>query len=187
MKTSRIPKWIGLISVLLLIVGCLGLWALARTSGLPGHITDVARYSEIHKGFEGSALVRHFPEAIPADATNMRLDYLPRLMQGGCHLQLRLELPLKQVVDLRAHFVAIAKHQFHGGDTNDHANLSEGVPTTFFYTSGTDDRSFPSTYEIFVLDAQPGGSSEFEWNHGQSYGVAIDVSASEIVYWLEYW
>ncbi len=60
------------------------------------------------------------------------------------------------------------------------------MPTTFFYTSDAQD-SFPTTYEILVLDAENKGTPGFKWNHGDSYGVAIDSSASEIVYWAEAW
>ena len=74
-----------------------------------------------------------------------------------------------------------------GGDRSDHSNMEGGVPTTYFYTSGTDETSFPDDYEILVLNAEPGGTPDFQWNHGYSYGVAISLKESEIVYWTEYW
>lgn len=57
----------------------------------------------------------------------------------------------------------------------------------FFYTGDASEDSFPSSYEILVLDAEDKGTPGFKWNHGNSYGVAIDSSASEIVYWAEQW
>ena len=188
MKASRVFSFVGRLLAVLTLIGCLILVVLARSSGhLPGHITDVSRYSEVRKGFEGSILVQHFPEEIPDDAVNVHFDYLPRLMQGGMHFQLRLELPRERVEDLRIEFLALAEHQFQGGGRFDHERLPNGVPTTCFYTGDTEGCSFPSSYEVFVLDAQPGGGSEAEWNHGHSYGIAVDVQASEIVYWAEYW
>jgi hypothetical protein len=61
------------------------------------------------------------------------------------------------------------------------------VPTTFFYTSDSSTESFPATYEILVLNADDKGRPGFKWNHGDSYGVAINSSASEIIYWSEKW
>ncbi|MHC5829160.1 MAG: hypothetical protein ACYT04_77935, partial [Nostoc sp.] len=80
-----------------------------------------------------------------------------------------------------------AKHKYKGGNTNDHINQPNGVPTTFFYTSDSYTESFPATYEILVLNAEDKGISGFKWNHGDSYGVAINSSASEIIYWSEKW
>jgi hypothetical protein len=31
------------------------------------------------------------------------------------------------------------------------------------------------------------GTSDFEWNHGCSYGVVLSLEKSEIIYWAEYW
>ncbi len=74
-----------------------------------------------------------------------------------------------------------------GGDKYSNIDTPDGVPTTSFFTSDSDDRSFPATYEILVLEAKPQGNPEFKWNHGYSYGVAIESSASEIIYWAEDW
>jgi len=78
-------------------------------------------------------------------------------------------------------------NKYMGGSTNEHPNLPAGVPTTRFYAGDAGDTALPPTYKILVLDSRPAGSSEFEWNHGHSCGVAIASSVSEIVYWLEYW
>jgi hypothetical protein len=186
MRSSRLLKGIAITLVVLLILGCLALRLLLPASGPLGQTTDISCYAEIRDSFEGSILIQHFPEVIPSDATEVKLEYLPRLMQGGSHFQLRLKLPSNQIEGLYSHFDAIAKLRCMGCETIHDTRLVE-VPTTFFYTSDTDDVSFPESYEILVLDAQPGGSPEFEWNHGHSYGVAIDISASEAVYWFEYW
>ena len=42
-------------------------------------------------------------------------------------------------------------------------------------------------YEILVLKAEDQSQPGSKWNHGNSYGVAIDVASSEIVYWTEKW
>ncbi|TBR59879.1 hypothetical protein B4U84_02910 [Westiellopsis prolifica IICB1] len=153
-------------------------------------IQDASRYPEIrHKLWLNQNQVRHFPYKIPTNASNVRLGYSRGILQGNNNnfFQLRLKLPQEQINNLHNQYEAIAKHKYIGGNTNIHANLANGVPTTFFYTSNSQQDSFPNSYEILVLGANDRSSSDFKWNHGDSYGVAIDVSASEIIYWAEEW
>ncbi len=153
-------------------------------------IQDTSRYQEIrHKLWLNQNQVRHFPYKIPANALNIRLAYSRGVLQGNNNnfFQLRLKLSQEQINNLHNQYKAIAKHKYIGGNTNIHANLPNGVPTTFFYTSNSQEDSFPNSYEILVLDANNRSSSNLKWNHGDSYGVAIDVSASEIIYWVEEW
>ena len=150
-------------------------------------ITDIARYSEIREQMGDSELTRHFPLSIPKNAENVQFEYLPKFLQGGSHFQLKMRLPRAEISDLLTEFRSQAKYKFIGGDSNDHANIEGGVPTTFFYTSGTDDYSFQGDYEILVLNAEPSGTPDFQWNHGYSYGVVISLEKSEIIYWAEYW
>ncbi|KAB8319778.1 hypothetical protein SD81_013300 [Tolypothrix campylonemoides VB511288] len=151
-------------------------------------ITDTSRYRAIrHQIWSHQTLVKHFPTDIPTDASGVRIAYSAAYSQRGSSFQLRLKQPPEKIKELLSQYRHIAKYKYTGGNTNDHANQTNGVPTTFFYTSDSKEDSFPSTYEILVLDAHYKGSSNFKWNHGDSYGVAIDSSASEIVYWAEEW
>lgn len=151
-------------------------------------ITDTSRYREIrHKLWSNQTQIKYFPTDISTDASSVHLRYSPGFLQGGSFFQLRLKQPPQKIKNLLSQYRAIAKRKYTGGNTNDHANLPKGVPTTFFYTSNSQEDSFPATYEILVLDAHDRGSPGFKWNHGDSYGVAIDSSASEIVYWAEEW
>jgi hypothetical protein len=150
-------------------------------------ITNTTRYGEIRqKIWSNKEQIKHFPQEIPEDATNLRLAYSPGFSQGGSYFQLRMKQSPEKIKKVLLKYREIAKHKYKGGNTNDHANLPNGVPTTFFYTSDVQE-SFPTTYEILVLDAENKGTPGFKWNHGDSYGVAIDSSASEIVYWAEAW
>lgn len=151
-------------------------------------VTDTSRYQEIRNQlWSDKQKIKHFPSEIPDNAKSVSLAYSPGSAQGSSFLQIRLKQPPEQIHKLLLHYRNISQHQYRGGDTNDHTNLPNGVPTTFFYTSNSDVESFPSTYEILVLNTQNKGTSGFKWNHGDSYGVAIDSSASEIVYWVEKW
>ncbi|MFN6571857.1 hypothetical protein [Dendronalium sp. ChiSLP03b] len=151
-------------------------------------ITDTSRYREIRNQLwsDGSE-VKHFPHEIPVSNKGVRIAYSPGFLQGGSYFQVRLKQSPDKIQKLLSQYRNIAQRKYRGGDTNDHANLPNGVPTTFFYTSDYSGESFPATYEILVLNAQDKGSPGFKWNHGDSYGVAIDSSASEIVYWAEKW
>ncbi|AFZ59089.1 hypothetical protein H6G54_23280 [Anabaena cylindrica FACHB-243] len=151
-------------------------------------ITDASRYPEIrNQNWSDIEPIKHFPLTIPDDAKAVRMAYSLGLMQGSSFLQIRFQQPPEQIQKLLSKYSKIASHQYQGGDTNDHSQQANGVPTTFFYTGESKTEAFPNTYEILVLKAQAQGQPGFKWNHGKSYGVAIDSSASEIVYWLEKW
>ncbi|MBD2252740.1 hypothetical protein [Nostoc parmelioides] len=151
-------------------------------------VTDTSRYKEIrHQLWSSQDDIKHFPTEIPAGVENERLAYAPGSSQTGAYFQVRLRKSPEQIQQLLEQYRKLAKHQYRGGDTNVHANLPNGVPTTFFYTSESAVESFPPSYEILVLNAKDKGRPSFKWNHGDSYGVAIDSSASEIIYWAEKW
>ena len=165
-----------------LMVACIGLSLIARRSGPPGEITDLTRYEEIRESYEDSILVRHFPEEVPENATNAEMYYLPKFLQGGEQFQLRLQLPEREVTELHARFDALAGKRYAGGE-----NVYWEPEVPRLHVGGSKDSSWPGSYEILVLDAQPAGSAESEWNHGYSYGVGVDKSALEVVYWCEFW
>lgn len=151
-------------------------------------ITDTSRYQHIHNQlWSNKTQVQHFPANIPADASGVRVVYSPGFLQGGHFFQLRLKQSPQKIHKLLVKYRAIAKHKYKGGDTNDHSKQANGVPTTFFYTSDSQEQSFPSSYEILVLGAHERGNRDFKWNHGDSYGVAVNISTSEIIYWAEEW
>lgn len=151
-------------------------------------VTDTSRYTEIRESLRPNEYpVKHFPTTIPADAKAVKIAYSPGFLKGGSFFQVRLKQSPEKIQKLLSQYKSVAKYEYRGGSTNDHTSLPNGVPTTFFYTSDASEDSFPPSYEILVLNAQDRGSPDFKWNHGDSYGVAIDSSASEIVYWAEQW
>lgn len=155
-------------------------------------VTDVRKYADILNDYwsYNQDLVSHFPRPIPSDADGVRFSFLPAFLQGGAHIQLRYSSLPNRISELYDHFAAEKTKSFVGGDTNDHMNMKGGMPTTFFYTSGSDSHEFPDDYEIIIFDKvlkeedRPQGHY---WNHGQSHGVAISKERSEIVYWAESW
>ncbi|MEA5551970.1 hypothetical protein VB713_13545 [Anabaena cylindrica UHCC 0172] len=170
------------------IAGSFLLTKAANKTGTAQIITDASRYHEIrNQNWSDIESIKHFPLKIPADAKAVQMAYSPGLMQGSSFLQIRFQQPHEQIQKLLSKYSKIALHQYRGGDTNNHSGQPNGVPTTFFYTGKSGTEAFPNTYEILVLKAQAQGQPGFKWNHGNSYGVAIDSSASEIVYWVEKW
>jgi len=154
----------------------------------PKIITDTSRYKEIRNYlWSDNDQIKHFPNEIPTDAKGVRIAYSPEFSQGGSFFQIKLKQPPKKIEKLLSQYRNSAKHKYIGGNTNNHINQPNGVPTTFFYTSDSPAESFPATYEILVLNAEDKGRAGFKWNHGDSYGVAINSSDSEIIYWAEKW
>lgn len=151
-------------------------------------ITDISRYQEIRNQlWSNKSQIQHFPNDVPKSSREISLVYSQGYLKGGNFLQLRVKEPLEKIKNLQTNYRKQAKYKFQGGDTNDHINRKNGVPTTYFYTSGTDDYYFPATYEILVLNASDKGGPGNKWVKGSSSGVAIDADASEIVYWVEEW
>lgn len=155
-------------------------------------VTDERKYDDVLEDYWQSeeALVSHFPRPIPPNAKEVEFSFHPAFLQGGAHIQLRYSLPSEVISELYGHFSEKKTMLFVGGNMNDHINMKEGMPTTFFYTSGFDTDDFPDDYEIMIFDQvlreedRPEGHY---WNHGQSHGVAISRKRNEIVYWAESW
>lgn len=160
----------------------------SSNSGEVQIITDTSHYQKIREQIgNNNYLIKHFPSNLPADAGWVRIAYSSGTATGSSFLQIRLKQPTAKIQKSLLHYQQLAKYRYQGGNTNDHANLPNGVPTTFFYTSDAATESFPPSYQVLVLNAQDRGTGGFNWSHGDSYGVAIDNSASEIVYWFEKW
>jgi hypothetical protein len=159
-------------------------WLVAATA----EVTNLGRYEEILSNSWKSRepLVRHFPRVIPSDAKDVRFSFSPAFLQGGAHIQLRYAAAPATISELYEQFSGKMTKSFMGGDTNDHMNVKQGMPTTFFYTNGSASHQFPDDYEIMIFDELP-KEEQHSWNHGDSHGVAISKKRNEIVYWAESW
>jgi hypothetical protein len=197
MKTNLMKQsiFVKLATIILLSIGSLGLviggfW-ISKASSKNKQlqlITDTSKYQEIrnHK-WTDIQQIQHFPSLIPTDTQVLQMAYSPGLKPGSSSLQIRLKEPQAKIKNLLTQYKKISQHQYHGGNTNNHSNQLNGVPTTFFYTNDSETETFPSSYEILVLKAEDKSQPGLKWNHGNSSGVAIDVASSEIVYWAEKW
>ena len=151
-------------------------------------ITDISRYPEIRNHlWSNIKQIKHFPIKIPDDAKSVSMAYSPGVIPGSSFFQIRIKQHPETVKKILVNYSKIAVKKYRGGDTNDHIKQPHGLPTTFFYTSKNQMERFPNTYQILVLEAEDKSQGGFKWNRGYSYGVAIDSSTSEIVYWVEQW
>jgi len=192
MKRSIFVK---LATIILLSLGSFGLViggflinkATSKTKQLQP-ITDTSQYQEIrnHK-WTDLQQIQHFPKQIPPESQVLEMAYSPGITPGSSSLQIRLKEPQAKIKNLLTQYKKISQHQYQGGNTNNHSNQPNGVPTTFFYTSDSETETFPNSYEILVLKAEDKSQPGAKWNHGNSHGVAIDVTSSEIIYWAEKW
>jgi hypothetical protein len=189
-------NFVKIIAVISMAFGGIGLvgggFFLSRASDRSSHhqvVNDVKSYNEVRdRIWSNQAIIKHFPKQIPADTKHVRFVYSPGYMQAGNILQLRLKQPQAKIAALLVEYEKVATAKYRGGNSNEHINQPNGVPTTFFHTSDdTTDNSFPFNYKILVLGVKNKGSKDFKWNHGNSYGVAISPQTEEIVYWAEEW
>jgi len=151
-------------------------------------ITDLSRYQEIRESYQDSPLIQHFPETFPPAATDIRLEYLPKFLQGGSHFIVSYILPSEQINEIRIQADEIAKYKYRTGESNQLTDeLPDDIPKPPFQIDTTTAESSSQTYEVFILDVQAAGGAGSEWNHGYSYGIAIDDVARRVIYWHEYW
>ena len=151
-------------------------------------ITDVSRYDDLIRRWDPS-LVDHFPKRIPVNAMKQSLSFFPGFLQGGAHLQLRIELPAADVAREEVRMSQLSTHVYQRGERtypDPYDNATRDVPLPPFHTGDKKSSAgFPADYILYFLFAQPGESAP--WNHGQTTGVAVSRQTSELVYWAESW
>ena len=155
--------------------------------GPPDKITNLADYPSTLQEWSSTGLVAHFPASVPPQAQNVRFSALPGYLQGGAHLQLRMQLPADEVAAIEARLAMATTHVYDGGGVYDHYNKDQdnNWPTTSFHTADNPRTSsdFPTHYKLYVLSATNRGS----WNHGKTTGAAISTKLNEVIYWADSW
>lgn len=181
-----IKRIIGVSCLLMIIISCvvvaLFVYILGGTMGsLTDAIVDIDRYNEILEGYAENAGIQHFPTTLPLDASDIHFYYLPRFLQGGNILQLRLKRPINEILLEKERYKSQVLYSFPNGSFNSQ------IPLPSLRAGSGESNSFPETFEIIVLGAEPAGNDEFQWNHGTIFGLAVDEENSEIIYWYEWW
>lgn len=172
--------WVGLglfFTVLLtLFVGVINLLGYAFDSATRP-ITDVGQYAAVRSELGELEHVQHFPIEIPREATLAQFYYQPGALQGGMGLQLRVQLPPETWQTLKAQYEAEAQYTFSAEDVNA-VGFEEPVPIPLLRVGDEEPQLFSDTHTVFVLGEQ---SSDV------SYGVALNETPAEIVYWSQEW
>jgi hypothetical protein len=172
LKRAIIPLFI------LLAAACLGfVFILRQTPAGPKPVTDLDEYPKVLESFADNPSLSHFPLEIPADASEAYLYYHPGFLQGGTVFQLRLRIPNEQILMEKEQWLpqAIDPSEYESIPLRDlRAGYEPGI-------------QMPETFELIWLGVESAGQGEYEWNHGATYGIAINEVNSEIVYWFEWW
>src|SRR4029434_7676625 len=150
--------------------------------------TRLTKYPALLAEWRKQGLAKHFPDAIPSNATTVKLSHFPGFLQGGAWLQLRLTLPPGTVAKAYEDASKRAKQFYDGGDGNDRLDNDENaIPGPDFVTSDDKVESFPADYRIFIHYGRSPEDAGFKWNHGQSYGVVISRKRNEVIYFAINW
>ena len=183
---KRALKWIGRILGALLLVAVLGFaWMVYSFNKALEPIESVSKYEEVLADWKASGLIDHFPSSVPANARNVKFSSCLGFLQGGGHVQLRMELPAAEVKVLYDHATRSAKQHQDGGSSVTLVNerRDDGLWSTHPHTLAKGTYEFPSDYRIFIFDAAGSG----DWNHGKSMGMVVSLQRNEVLYYAEYW
>lgn len=187
---KRALKWIGGILAVLVVIGALGVgWIVHRFKKALEPIESMDQYQEVMADWKEGGLVDHFPSSVPASARNVKFSAFPGFLQGGGHVQLRMELPEAEVRILYEHATRSARqHQDGGNAVTLVSERDDGLWSTHPHTLGKGAFEFPRDYRIFIFDAQPyRKGSGHDWNHGESKGMVISLQRNEVLYYAENW
>ena len=180
---------IGIIIFFFVFDATLMLWQLTP-------ITRISKYRNVTTlRWRDQSLIRHFPEEIALNAGAPKFYYRAGLLQGGSTIELRVQMPIKDVEEVYAVFRPQAKAVFNGTDKHGQQNdKQQGLPKWNFMTFPTDENEtlgthslLPKDFEVLLLSAQPYESNPMNWNHGRSSGISISRHRREIIYWAEVW
>ena len=173
-----------------MLVGVLGFaWMAYSFNKALEPIESIDAYQDVLADWKASGLVDHFPSSVPASARNVRFSSCPGFLQGGGHVQLRMELPEAKVKSLYEHATKNAKQHQDGGNSVTLVNEQEdGLWSTHPHTLTKGTYEFPGDYRIFIFYAEPcRKGSRHNWNHGESKGMVVSLQRNEVLYYTENW
>lgn len=133
--------------------------------------------------------ISHFPKSIPADASNVFVYDQQPFLQGGSMLYLRYTASEEEIKDLYEEYKKSVKFIL----TTDKYNM-DSETKEYYYPSGYDLESFvgdlyKDVYDVYIIDCASGDHDEigFLWNHGYSYGLMINQTYNDLIYWSDVW
>lgn len=187
---KRALKWIGGIVGALVLVAVLAIaWFAYGFNKALEPIESIDRYQQVLADWKQTGLVDHFPSSVPATASDVKFSSFPGFLQGGGHIQLRMELPEAEVRRLYEHATKTAKQHQDGGNSVTLINeRDDGLSSTSPHTLAEGTYAFPVDYRIFIFHAKPyKKGSGHDWNHGESKGMVVSLQRNEVLYYAENW
>ncbi|MDB4265427.1 hypothetical protein N9891_01615 [bacterium] len=183
-------KWTSrILGGLLLLLGLGFAWMVYSSVEGPEPVESIDQYQDVLADWKESGLIDHFPTSVPAEAGKVKFSSFPGFLQGGGHVQLRMELPEAEVRTLYEHATKIAKQHHDGGSSVTLINEREdGLSSSSPHTLAKGTYKFPDDYRIFIFHAEPyRKGSGHDWNHGESMGMVISLLRNEVLYYAENW
>lgn len=148
-------------------------------------ISNPAEYEELlPRNHKGKPLYAHFPDRIPAEARDVRLDFNYPFLQGGGRLALAFTAGEE--------YIAAEAERFAGqalwiGSHAGSAGLNNGVSFQTFELLEAG-YTLPDHYTIYLLCSRPyRDTGDHIWNHGETSVVVIDAAENRILYQMDSW
>jgi hypothetical protein len=189
---------VGIVVLTVVIIFCLGIGvviyqAIREVEEATALVEDLSRYQEIRQMFVQFGIGEHFPAAIPSNAKNVRLYYLPGGLQGGTIFRLQMNLLPEQVKQIQLHFRKTDQLRQYPSTIS--YGIREDDPRIIVLRINKYIIDLPiighepadaGNYEVLVLEDAGMGAREYTSNHPRLAGMAIDTLTSTVIYWANY-
>lgn len=179
-KKERMP--LVVITAILLFTGFMGLKTLMQYSFLFSldDVTDSSKYQTIlkHVGYPDNKLFSHFPKKIPIGKTNVGFLYRPQLFQGSMDMQLRFKPEPEEIQSILEEYTPKAIEIGKGNDLGENSKYL----LTFYDKDSQMFTKLSNDFEVIIL-----GSEGAIGGHGFNYGIAVNKTKPEVIYWARKW
>jgi len=180
--SKKVSVVINIILIFVLSVAMFlnGIWMLFADLAEP--TTNVHKYAKVLKiyHYPRSKYIKHFPKEIPCHAKNISFWENPQFLQGGSRILLMYETTPMEIEEYRDRYSQQAQIVLPKG--------KKEFVTNEYYVISIDDvlgKKLTDDFEIIILESKP--YQEANWNHGYTYGLAINDITNEILFFSEKW
>lgn len=151
-------------------------------------IDNPKSYSKILRiyNYKKNNEISHFPSKINKDMKGITFVEHPPFLQGGGIIYLSYIDSSDNIVNLETEFNKKSKYILVKDSEYDKLRDKINIPNKVFETLEAKRSSITlDELKIFIIDSAP--YKEKDWNHGTSYGFAINTKTNRVVYWYERW
>lgn len=149
-------------------------------------ITDIGSYNKVMRiyNYPSAKVVSHFPKTIPSYAKDISFFQIPQFLQGGDEIYLAYSVSNEEFNALTKEYKDKAKHIVSSKGEIDSLGNKVYIPGGV-YTTLNINLNEKNDFSIFIIDSVP--YEPGNWNHGKSYGTAINKTTGFVLYWFENW